>query len=122
MPPLHFLSSIYLTLFGFFHFIIFCSFLSLVSPLSLLLYSLVYQYLSAVLLILVAVAENKFCFFFQLNFMAVMPENSTCLELTISIPGSSSSSSFPSSGKQKILKVFPFFYQFTNIFILFSSP
>ncbi|XP_009600601.1 homeobox-leucine zipper protein HOX3-like [Nicotiana tomentosiformis] len=31
--------------------------------------------------------------------MAVMPENSTCLELTISIPGSSSSSSFPSSGE-----------------------
>ncbi|XP_019257901.1 PREDICTED: homeobox-leucine zipper protein HOX3-like [Nicotiana attenuata] len=31
--------------------------------------------------------------------MAVLPENSTCLELTISIPGSSSSSSFPSSGQ-----------------------
>lgn len=32
--------------------------------------------------------------------MEIMPENSTCLELTMSIPGSSSnSSSFPSSGK-----------------------
>ncbi|XP_060215776.1 homeobox-leucine zipper protein HOX3-like [Lycium barbarum] len=31
--------------------------------------------------------------------MEIMPENSTCLELTISIPGSSSSSSFPSSGE-----------------------